>query len=88
VQTAVDRKHTRMIATDVSHETGDRDWRSPMALQAKAGRGGACDAVAAVGDYHGEEGKPCLAAGLTPYVTRPRTSAHQQRGLFSKADRT
>ena len=39
VQTAVDAQHQRIIANAVTNETGDRDWRSPMALQAKAGLG-------------------------------------------------
>jgi hypothetical protein len=42
--------------------------------------------VADVGYYHGEEVKTCLAAGITPYVTRPITSANQKLGLFSKDD--
>ena len=35
VQTAVDSKHKLIIANDVTNDTGDRDWLSPMALQAK-----------------------------------------------------
>ena len=72
-----------MIANDVTNATGDRDGRSPMALQANAVLGRSCEAVADVGSYHGEEVKTCLEAGITPYVARPITSAHQQLGLFS-----
>ena len=86
VQTAVDNKHKRMIANDVTHDTHDRDWLSPMALQAQDILGGPFDAVADVGYYHGEEGKTCLEAGLTPYVARPITSANAKLGLFSKDD--
>jgi hypothetical protein len=32
VQTAVDSKHKLIIANDVTNDTGDRDWLSPMAL--------------------------------------------------------
>jgi transposase len=88
VQTAVDRKPKRMIANDVTNDPGDRAWLSPMALQAKAVLGCPCDAVAEVGYDHGEEGKTCLEAGITPYVARPITSANQKLGLFSKDDFT
>ena len=83
VQTAVDSKHKLIIANDGAHEPGDRDWLSPMALQAKAVLGCPFDAVADVGYYHGEEVKTCLEAGIPPYVARPITSANQKLGLFS-----
>jgi transposase len=88
VQTAVDSKHKLIIANDVTNDPGDRDWLSPMALQAKAVLGWPFDAVADVGYYHGEEVKTCLAAGITPYVAHPITSANQKLGLFSKDDFT
>ena len=66
VQMAVDSKPKRIIANDVTNETGARAWLSPMALQAQAVLGCPCDAVADVGYYHGEEGKTCLEAGITP----------------------
>lgn len=88
VQMAVESQHKRIMANDVTNDTGDRDWLSPMALQAKAVRGCPCDAVADVGYYHGEEGQTCLEAGITPYVARPSTSANQKLGLFSKDDCT
>ena len=84
VQRAVDSQPTLMSANDVTHETGDRDGRSPMALQAQAVRGCPCDAVAEVGSEHGEEVQTCLAAGSTPSVARPIPSANQKLGLFSK----
>ena len=88
VQMAVDSKPKRIIANDVTNDTGDRDWLSPMALPATAVRGCPFDAVADVGYYHGEEVKTCLEAGITPYVARPITSANQKLGLFSKDDFT
>jgi hypothetical protein len=84
VQMAVDSKHTLILANDVTHDTGARDWLSPMALQAKAVRGCPFDAVAEVGDEHGAEVTTCLEAGITPDVARPIPSANQQLGLFSK----
>ena len=88
VQTAVDSKHKLIIANDGAHEPGDRDWLSPMALQAKDVLGCTFDAVADVGYYHGEEVKTCLEAGITPYIARPITSANKKLGLFSKDDFT
>jgi transposase len=88
VQTAVDSQHKRIIANDVTNDPGDRDWLSPMALQAKAVLGGPFEAVADVGYYHGEEVKTCLEAGITPCIARPVTSANQQLGLLSKDDFT
>jgi hypothetical protein len=84
VQTAVDSKHTLIVACEVTSEPGDRDWLSPMALQAKAGLACRFDAGADVGDDHGREVKACLEAGITPSVARPIPSAHQKLGRFSQ----
>jgi transposase len=86
VQTAVDSKHKLIVANDVTNDTSDRDWLSPMALQAKEVLGRPFEAVADVGDYHGEEVKTCLEAGIPPYGARPITSANEKLGLFSKDD--
>jgi hypothetical protein len=86
VPTAVDSQPKRMVANDVTNDTSDRDCLSPVALQAKDILGGTCDAVADMGSYHGEEVKTWLAAGITPSVVRPITSANAQLGLFSKDD--
>jgi transposase len=88
VQTAVDSKHKLIVACEVTNDPGDRDWLSPMALQAKNVLGRCFDAVADVGYYHGHEVKACLEAGITPYVSRPITSANGKLGLFSKDDFT
>jgi hypothetical protein len=85
-QMAVDSKHKRIIANDVTNDTGDRDWLSPMALQAQAVLGCTFDAGADVGYYHGEEVTTCLEAGSTPDVARPITSANAKLGLCSKDD--
>lgn len=86
VQTAVDSRHKLILANDVTNDTGDRDWLSVMALKAKEVLGSGFEAVADVGYYHGDEVKTCLEAGITPYVSRPITSANRKLGLFSKDD--
>ena len=86
VQTAVDAKHKLIVACEVTNDPGDRDWLSPMALQAKEVLDCGFDAVADTGYYHGHEVKACLEAGITPYVPRPITSANEKLGLFSKDD--
>jgi hypothetical protein len=87
-QTAVEAKHQRIVAGDVAHEPTDRDWLSPVALAAKAVLGGACDAVAEVGDDQGHEVTPGLHAGMTPSIARPITAATQPLGLCSTDDVT
>jgi transposase len=86
VQTAVDATPKLLLACDGTNDTSDRDWLSPMALQAKAVRERPFEAVAAMGYYHGDEVTACLEAGRTPYIARPLTLANQQLGLFSKDD--
>jgi transposase len=86
VQTAVDAKHKRIVAREVTNEPGDRDGLSPLALQAKDVLACRFDAVADMGYYHGHEVKACLEAGSTPYVSRPITSAHGKLGLCSTDD--
>ena len=86
VQTAVDSKHKLIVACEVTNDPGDRDWLSPMALQAKDVLACRFDAVADVGYYHGHEVKVCREAGITPYGPRPITSANEQLGLFRKDD--
>jgi Transposase DDE domain len=86
VQTAVDSQPKLMIATDGTNDPGARAWLSPMALQAKDLLGRPFEAVADVGDSHGEAVKTCLEAGITPSVARPITSAKAKLGRFSKDD--
>jgi transposase len=88
VQTAVDAKHKLIVACEVTNDSGDRDWLSPMARQAKEVLACRFDAVADMGYDHGHEVKACLEAGITPYVSRPLTSANEKLGLFSKEDFT
>jgi hypothetical protein len=88
VQTAVDAKHKLIVACDVANAPTDRNWLSPLALEAQAVLGGPFEAVAEVGYDHGHEVKQGLQAGITPSIARPITSAKQQLGLFSKDDFT
>jgi transposase len=89
VQTAVDAKHKLIVAEDVTNAAADRDQLSPMARAAQDVLGGATPVVVAdKGYYHGREITACLAAGLTPLVPRPHTSANAPRGLFTKDDFT
>ncbi|MGH2375644.1 MAG: IS1182 family transposase [Candidatus Methylomirabilaceae bacterium] len=85
VQTAVDAKHKLIVAEDVTNAAGDRDQLSPMATAAQEVLDGATPVVVAdQGYYHGAEIKTCLAAGITPLVPRPMTSANEALGLFTK----
>ena len=87
VQTAVDAKHKLIVAEEVTNAAGDRDQLSPMATAGQEVLDGATPVVVAdQGYYHGVEIKACLDAGLTPLVPRPRTSANEARGLFTKDD--
>jgi transposase len=86
VQTAVDSQHKLIVACEVTNDPGDRDWRSPLALHAKAGLDGRVEVVAEVGDDHGHAVKTGLDAGITPYGPRPITSATEKLGLCSKDD--
>jgi transposase len=88
VQTAVDAKHKLSVACEVTNEPGDRDWLSPMARQAKDVLGCCFDAVADVGYDQGHEVKAGLEAGITPYGSRPITSANEKWGLCSTDDGT
>jgi hypothetical protein len=66
VQTAGEAQHKLLGACEVTNHPPARDWLSPLAVEAKAVRGGPFAAVADVGDYQGQAVKQCLHAGLTP----------------------
>jgi hypothetical protein len=84
VQTAVDATHTRIVAGDVTNDPTDRDWLSPLAVEAQQVLGGPFDAVADVGYDHGQDVQQGRHEGMTPSIARPITSANQQLGLFSQ----
>jgi transposase len=87
VQTAVDAKHKLIVAQDVTNAPTDRDALSPMAIAANAVLHATnLHAVADMGYYNGPEVVACLAAGITPAIPRPHTSANAKHGLFTKED--
>ena len=86
VPTAVAAKPRRSLACEVTNETSDRAWLSPMALAATAVLERPCAVVAERGSYSGDDVQACLEAGLTPSVARPLTSAHKKLGRFSTDD--
>jgi len=87
VQTAVDAKHNLIVAETVTNAAADRAQLSPLALAAQAILEAPAPVVLADrGYYHGAEIKACLAAGITPLVPRPLTSANAALGLLTKDD--
>lgn len=85
VQTAVDAKHKLIVAHEVTNAVTDQNQLAEMALTAKEMIGvAAMEVVADMGYFDGAEVKECLAAGITPYVAKPDTSANKKRGLFTK----
>jgi len=89
VQTAVDAKHRLIVAQDVTNDATDRDQLRHMATAANEVLGAsALQAIADQGYYNGPEITACLAAGITPTLPRPLTSANAKHGLFTKDDFT
>jgi transposase len=87
VQTAVDAQHKLIVAETVTNAAADRDQLSPMATAAQAMLEAPAPVVVAdQGYYHGVEIQACLAAGITPLVPRPLTSANAALGLYTKDD--
>jgi len=58
------------VTCEVTNDPTDRNWLSPLAVEAKELLGGPFDAVADVGYDHGQEVKQCLQAGITPYMAQ------------------
>ena len=69
VQTAVDDKHTLIVAQDVTNAATDRDLLSPLAKTANEVLGAAdLQVIADQGYDNGPEIAACLDAGITPTV--------------------
>jgi transposase len=87
VQIAVDQQHKLIVDHEVTNDVTDLDQLATMAKRAKdtleAER---VEAVADMGYYNGEEVKKCLEDGITPYISKPNTSANSKLGLFGKED--
>ena len=86
-QTAVDAKHNLIVAIEVTNEVTDRNWLSPMAIDAKATLGvETLTVIADKGYSSAREVEACVVANITPYVPKPETSANKALGLFTKND--
>ncbi|HYU52714.1 MAG TPA: IS1182 family transposase [Gemmatimonadaceae bacterium] len=86
-QTAVDAKHNLIVAIEVTNEVTDRNWLSPMAIEAKKAMGAeSLTVVADKGYSSAREVEACLAANITPHVPKPETSANKALGLYTKND--
>lgn len=85
VQTAVDAKHSLIVATEVTNTTSDLGALGTMALQAQEALGAEkLEVVADKGYYNGKEVLLCDAIGVTAYVAKPLTSANTAQGLYGK----
>jgi len=85
VQTAVDSKHNLIVEHEVTNDPIDRGHLASMAAKAKETLG--VDKLSVVGDMgysYGEDVKKCVENGITPYVSKPITSANRKLGLFGK----
>jgi transposase/transcription elongation GreA/GreB family factor len=86
-QTAVEEKHKLIVAVEVTNEPTDRNWLSPMAIEAKQVMEVETLAVVADKGYSSaREVEACVNASITPYLPKPETSANKALGLFTKDD--
>ncbi len=85
VQTAVDAKHKLIVEHEVTNDVTDKNQLSAMSIKAKETLGvEQLEVVADMGYFDGDEVKKSLAAGITPYVAKPDTSANSKHGLYTK----
>ena len=85
VQTAVDAKHSLIVATQVTNTTSDLGALGAMAIKAQENlEAKSLSVVADKGYYNGKEVLACDSIGVTAYVTKPLTSANTARGLYGK----
>ena len=85
VQVSVDAKHKLILDHEVTNAVTDQGHLSTMAKRAKnLLQVERLEAVADMGYYDGREIKACLAAGITPYISKSNTSANRKLGLFGK----
>lgn len=87
VQIAVEAEHHLIVAHEVTNVGHDRGQLSAMAGAAKSAMGaGGLEVLADRGYFDGEEVLACEAAGVTPYMPKPLTSAAKADGRFGKQD--
>jgi transposase len=85
-QAAVDAQHKLIAAADVTNDETDLQQLSEVARQAKENLGVTrLDVVADQGYCNNAQVSQCEAAGITPYVVKPDTSANTKAGLFGKS---
>ena len=85
VQVAVDSKHHLMVEQEVTNAVIDSSQLFFMAKRAQEILGKEhLSVIADMGYYHGAEIKACEEAGITPYISKPNTSANTALGLFGK----
>lgn len=85
VQTAVDAKHSLIVATQVTNTTSDLGALGLMAIKAQeALEARNLKVVADKGYYNGKEVLACDSIGVTAYVAKPLTSANTALGLYGK----
>jgi transposase len=87
VQIAVEAEHHLIVAHEVTNVGHDRGQLADMAGAAKDAMGAeTLEVLADRGYFNGEEVLACEAAGATPYVPKPLTSAAKAMGRFGKQD--
>jgi transposase len=86
VPTAVDAKHTPIVAQHVTRAVTDAEQLRAMAMAAPETLGVEhLQVVAAMGDDHGEDSNAWEAAGLEPDRAKPWTSATRKVGPYGQA---
>ena len=85
VQTAIDAKNKMIVDHEVTNSVTDLGQLSPLALRVKEFLGvSGFDLLADRGYYFGEQIKICKDAGITPYISKPNTSANLKKKMFAK----
>jgi len=86
-QSAVDAKHKLIVAEDVTNDVTDLQQLSGMASEARETLAvEKLQVVADQGYYNNADVSLCVEKGITPYVSKPDTSANTARGLYAKKD--
>jgi len=86
VQTAVDSKHKLIAAYEVTNERNDLGQLAVMALQAKEALQVAELTVLADGGYYeGNALKECEQAGITTFVSVPKSKEAERLGIFAQS---
>lgn len=88
-QSAVDARHKLIVAEDVTNDVTDLRQLSGVATAAKQTLGvERLEVVADQGYYNNADVSLCVERNITPYVSKPDTSANTALGLYAKKDFT